>query len=40
MDGATIHALYGMADNSGEPTPLVNKTPTILGVVIAFAVSS
>ncbi|KAI3542328.1 hypothetical protein CSPX01_07083 [Colletotrichum filicis] len=40
MDGATIHALYGTADNSGEPTPLVNKTPTILGVVIAFAIFS
>ncbi|KXH53988.1 hypothetical protein CSAL01_09871 [Colletotrichum salicis] len=37
MDGATIHALYGTADNSGEPQPLVNKPSTILGVVIAFA---
>ncbi|GKT61702.1 integral membrane protein [Colletotrichum tofieldiae] len=40
MDGATIHKLFGTADNSGEPEPLVNKKGTILGVVISFAVFS
>lgn len=38
MDGATIQALFGTADNSQEPEPLINKTETILGVVISFAV--
>ncbi|GKT45251.1 uncharacterized protein ColSpa_05432 [Colletotrichum spaethianum] len=36
MDGATIQRLFGTADNSGEPEPLVNKKGTILGVVISF----
>ncbi|OHW98770.1 integral membrane protein [Colletotrichum incanum] len=40
MDGATIHKLFGTADNSGEPEPLVNKQGTILGVVISFTVFS
>ncbi|KAK1566070.1 uncharacterized protein LY79DRAFT_529490 [Colletotrichum navitas] len=40
MDGATIVKLFGTADNSREPEPLVNKTSTILGVVISFAVLS
>ncbi|KAK1948910.1 hypothetical protein LY78DRAFT_697970 [Colletotrichum sublineola] len=40
MDGATIHKLFGTADNSHEPEPLVNKTGTILGVVITFAAIS
>ncbi|KAK1993530.1 hypothetical protein LX36DRAFT_642928 [Colletotrichum falcatum] len=40
MDGATINRLFGTADNSHEPEPLVNRKSTILGVVIAFMVLS
>ncbi|KAK2031362.1 hypothetical protein LX32DRAFT_671741 [Colletotrichum zoysiae] len=40
MDGATINRLFGTADNSHEPEPLVNKQSTILGVVISFATLS
>jgi hypothetical protein len=36
--GGTLMELIGVADNFGEPTPLVNKRETILGLCIVFAV--
>jgi hypothetical protein len=34
----TLMELIGVADNFGEPMPLVNKRETILGLCIVFAV--
>jgi hypothetical protein len=34
----TLMGLIGVVDNFGEPTPLVNKRETILGLCIVFAV--